>query len=260
MIEPGAEPPDAEEVPARWLLGLFALGLVSQVADSSMVLSYYHVATGVTPERVPASITLLSLLVGEFLVLGVCLSIGSHVFRRYGGLLSRLGLSGQDWRLRVREGLRAFVLSYPFILALGIAASLLGQLVHVSSSQEFLDKLAQKSLSGPLSLALFVLLTAVAAPLTEEILFRGFLYGGLRRKMPPKVAMGLSALVFALLHGATLADLPVFGLGVVLAWLYETTGSLMPGMVLHGSNNAIVLAVLLGGLRSGRAMGPAGRG
>lgn len=87
----------------------------------------------------------------------------------------------------------------------------------------------------------------VLAPVLEEIVFRGLLFATLRRGLPFGAAAITSALVFALGHGYGGAGLAsVFWMGVVLAWVYEKTGSVVPGMIVHGASNLLaVLAVIL---------------
>jgi membrane protease YdiL (CAAX protease family)/uncharacterized RDD family membrane protein YckC len=90
-----------------------------------------------------------------------------------------------------------------------------------------------------------VLLIAVAAPIAEEIFFRGMLFGGLRRGMSMVPAAAISALVFGGLHATTgvTAVPPLIAFGFVLALLYERTGSLGPPIILHAMNNGLALAV-----------------
>jgi membrane protease YdiL (CAAX protease family) len=88
-----------------------------------------------------------------------------------------------------------------------------------------------------------VLLIAVAAPISEEVCFRGMLFGGFRRRLPPIPAALASALVFGALHAITgiTAVPPLIAFGFVLALLYEKTGSIVPGIMLHMLNNAVAL-------------------
>ncbi len=86
---------------------------------------------------------------------------------------------------------------------------------------------------------------AVVAPIAEEIFFRGFMYGGLRRRIGVIGAMLISTLLFTALHFSVDLFIPIFTLGLFLAWLYEYTGSLYPGIFLHAANNALSLLVLL---------------
>jgi membrane protease YdiL (CAAX protease family) len=88
-----------------------------------------------------------------------------------------------------------------------------------------------------------VLLIVVAAPVSEEICFRGMLYGGLRERLPRIGAALVSALIFGGLHALTgiSAVPPLIAFGFVLALLYEKTGSIVPGILLHMLNNSVAL-------------------
>ena len=93
-----------------------------------------------------------------------------------------------------------------------------------------------------------VFLIVIAAPVTEETLFRGLFFGALRTRAPFWVAAGASGVLFGAVHLAS-GDVAVAGLltlfGVILAWLYERTGSLGPPIILHMVNNAIAIIPLL---------------
>jgi membrane protease YdiL (CAAX protease family) len=88
-----------------------------------------------------------------------------------------------------------------------------------------------------------VLLIAVAAPICEETCFRGMLFAGLRERLPRFAAALISALVFGGLHATTgLGAIPVLvAFGFILALLYEKTGSIIPGILLHMLNNSVAL-------------------
>ena len=88
-----------------------------------------------------------------------------------------------------------------------------------------------------------ILLIVIAAPISEEICFRGMLYGGLRERFPMIVAALIAGLVFGALHALTglSAVPPLIAFGLVLCLLYERTGSIVPGIVLHMLNNSVAL-------------------
>jgi membrane protease YdiL (CAAX protease family) len=94
---------------------------------------------------------------------------------------------------------------------------------------------------GPLSAQ--ILLIVIAAPVSEEVCFRGMLFGGLRTRMPRYAAAFVSALIFGALHAITglTAVPPLIFFGFVLALLYEETGSILPGILLHMLNNSVAL-------------------
>jgi membrane protease YdiL (CAAX protease family) len=88
-----------------------------------------------------------------------------------------------------------------------------------------------------------VLLIVIAAPIAEETCFRGMLFGGLRQKLPRLAAALVTGLIFGGLHALTgvTAVPPLIVFGFLLALLYERTGSIVPGILLHMLNNSIAL-------------------
>lgn len=88
-----------------------------------------------------------------------------------------------------------------------------------------------------------VLLIVIAAPVSEEICFRGMLFGGLRTRLPSLAAALIAALIFGGLHALTgvSAVPPLIAFGFILALLYEKTGSIVPGVLLHMLNNSVAL-------------------
>ena len=93
------------------------------------------------------------------------------------------------------------------------------------------------------SLPVQILLIVIAAPVSEEVCFRGMLFGGLRTRMPRIAAALVSGLIFGALHALTgiSAVPPLIFFGFVLALLYEKTGSIVPGILLHMLNNSVAL-------------------
>ena len=83
----------------------------------------------------------------------------------------------------------------------------------------------------------------IAAPISEEVCFRGMLFGGLREKLPRIAAALVSGLIFGGLHALTgvSAVPPLIVFGFLLALLYEKTGSIVPGILLHMLNNSVAL-------------------
>jgi uncharacterized protein len=88
-----------------------------------------------------------------------------------------------------------------------------------------------------------VLLIVIAAPISEEVCFRGMLFGGLRERLPRLLAALIGGLVFGALHAITglSAVPPLIFFGFVLCLLYERTGSVVPGIILHMLNNSVAL-------------------
>lgn len=89
-----------------------------------------------------------------------------------------------------------------------------------------------------------IVLSVVIAPLAEETMFRGVLYPGLRDRYNPVAAAIVSALVFALFHGDPLVFVPIFVLGLMLAWITEMTRSIWPAILGHAAFNATAVVLL----------------
>ena len=93
------------------------------------------------------------------------------------------------------------------------------------------------------ALPIQILLIVIAAPVSEEICFRGMLFGGLRQKLPRVAAALVAGIVFGGLHALTgvSAVPPLIVFGFILSLLYEKTGSVVPGIILHMLNNSVAL-------------------
>ncbi len=99
-----------------------------------------------------------------------------------------------------------------------------------------------------LSIAIAGFLIVVLAPLSEELFFRGFMFASLRRSMPLWPAALIAAVVWGSLHlsGGNIGvaiQLSVFG--VILAWLYERSGTLWAPITAHALNNTIAFILLI---------------
>ena len=130
-----------------------------------------------------------------------------------------------------------------------ILVTLGGNRLHLSShwSEWFDQELAFGDVAGiAASLAGAVLF----APLFEEIVFRGILFATLRRGMGPVPAIVASGVIFAFAHGyGALGFVDVLWSGVLWAWAFERTGSVLPGILAHALTNLMVSATVLALLR-----------
>ena len=88
-------------------------------------------------------------------------------------------------------------------------------------------------------------LVCMIAPLSEETIFRGFIYGWLRRRLAVLPAVLISAAVFSAAHVVLVLALPLFGVGIILALLYEYSDSLLPGAIVHGLFNLVGIIAIL---------------
>lgn len=171
-------------------------------------------------------------------------------------VLLRRGLAVRDlgWRLPRPLG-RAGWLPW---LAIGIGGAVVALVVA-----EWLGSLATQLLPNSPNtqcttvrddyggyVAVAIPLVCLIAPLAEETIFRGFIYGWLRRRLPVLPAVAVSAAVFSAAHVVLVLALPLFAVGVILALLYEYSDSLVPGAIVHGIFNLVGIIAILGSTTS----------
>jgi membrane protease YdiL (CAAX protease family) len=91
----------------------------------------------------------------------------------------------------------------------------------------------------------FLLFTGVVlAPIFEETVLRGFLFGGLRQRLGWVNAALLSSAIFGALHFSIAAFIPTFTLGFIFCYLYQRSNSLWAGIILHTLVNAFGLTAV----------------
>lgn len=164
------------------------------------------------------------------MILGYVLTIAVFLGRRY--VKVKLGRIERD-RLWPMAGMAA-------LIAFGWMFTEVSILQLFDADKLFADEVKElealgKLISGPLGFIAVGLL----APIAEEIGLRGVLLGGLlRMRCKPWVAIVVSALVFALLHGTQIQMLGTTVFGIIAGWLCWRTRSLIPGMIIHIVNNS----------------------
>ena len=117
-----------------------------------------------------------------------------------------------------------------------LAGALLTNLLGIEVSTSILP-------SGGLELAVQFLVLCVMPAIAEELFFRGALQGLLRPCGSAAAIFG-PALLFALLHLDPIQGLTALVCGIFLGWLAERSGSILPGMLLHFTNNCLAFLSL----------------
>ena len=88
----------------------------------------------------------------------------------------------------------------------------------------------------------------VLAPFAEELFFRGYIFQTFSGRYGRVWAYVFSAGLFAAVHANVAAAVPIFVLGLMLAYIFERSGSIVPGAIAHGLNNAIAFGLLYAGI------------
>lgn len=145
------------------------------------------------------------------------------------------------------------LLAVPALAAAGLAGEwLVGRLAQpLNLSSHWTEWFDGDLVWAPTPVLLLSLVEYVVfAPIFEELAFRGLLFGVLRRRVGFVPSALVSAGLFAVAHGyGVLGFVGVFWSGMVWAWGYEKTGSLLPGMIAHGLNNLLVCLSVIALLR-----------
>ncbi len=139
---------------------------------------------------------------------------------------------------------KAKKLDYPICFLLGIFLNffVVSFLSIVPIPENWLASYADATASmGVGSLTPIAIITTVlAAPISEEIVFRGLLYTRLKRCMPMLGAMILTSFIFGIMHGTAIIWVMYAGiLGFVLSWVYEKCGSLLAPILMHMGFNLV---------------------
>lgn len=143
-----------------------------------------------------------------------------------------------------RSWLRALGVLVAAAVAFILISDIYFSLLHTSGQEkEFVKEIGGNA--GTLGVLAVCVLTTVVAPVCEELLFRGFVFGSLRNWRGPWPAAVITGILFGLVHGlsAPAVDLlPLAFLGFLLCVVYYRTGSLYPCILMHAANNAIALS------------------
>jgi hypothetical protein len=172
-------------------------------------------------------------LLGAFFAIGF-LAVVVAVAPLGRAAIPALGLRAANWKYVVFGALGT--------MALSVAVSQFG--LEPQGMKQVLDIVRDLH-----QLALSLLLLAVLAPLVEELVFRGLLYGWLAGRWGGNVGWIVSSLAFGAAHTEPAHIILVLPLGLLFGWLRKRTDSLLPSLVAHIANNglALVAAAFLDG-------------
>ena len=90
-----------------------------------------------------------------------------------------------------------------------------------------------------------IMSTVIAAPILEEVLFRGVIFESFDERFGKGVAVIISALLFGVIHGVPVQMVNAFVVGLVLGYIYLRTRSLISVIIIHAVNNAIAYATMV---------------
>ncbi len=100
------------------------------------------------------------------------------------------------------------------------------------------------SLYGSAQLLQGFIALVILAPIAEEIIFRGWLYGKLRARMSALPAIFIVSLLFGIMHGQWNVGVTVFVMSIAMCLLRELTGTIWAGILLHMIKNGLAFYLL----------------
>lgn len=132
--------------------------------------------------------------------------------------------------------------SAPYLVCSGLAiltggftvSALMGLLDWIPDIMEQSFDILQSGWGG-------ILAIAIIGPVLEELLFRGAITKALLQQYSPTKAILISALLFGVFHINPAQILPAFLIGILFAWTYYKTGSLIPCILMHVLNNSLAV-------------------
>lgn len=90
---------------------------------------------------------------------------------------------------------------------------------------------------------IMVITVVIFAPLLEEILFRGLIFGKAKEHLSLRTAIIIQAVAFSLVHGNVIQGIYAFFLGIIFALIYEKTETLLIPIIMHMTHNLINLVL-----------------
>ena len=224
-------PWDGETIWQVFILGFFLMGQLVV----PLIFSLFQLKPAAAGVRIQAFYVLASYLL---LTLGA-LSV------LYLSLKPFLPLPEGWFRLSLRGnwffwGLGGYLVALPLIIIVSLVNQRLWQ--GQGGSNPLLS-LALES-KDSVALAIFFFTAAIAAPLFEEFIFRGFLLPSLTRYLPVSAAIVVSSFLFAVAHLSLSELLPLTVLGIILGVVYTRSRNLLASMLLHGLWNSGTLLSL----------------
>jgi membrane protease YdiL (CAAX protease family) len=205
------------------ILALWMISVISHGFDAPQTISLEAILAN--------SILYGTLILAIFGVIGLQKKSAIAIFALQPSLFLRAATTGLLW----------LVISYPLILATQAAVQQFSGRVDDSQLivRYFLEHPDWKHRAA------VILMAVVVAPIAEEVIFRGYFYGVIRRYGGRIPALLISSLLFAAIH-IHLPSVPgLFLLAIILCLLYERTGSLWAPIALHAAFNASTIVCLI---------------
>ena len=155
--------------------------------------------------------------------------------------MASLGLMRKNLGRGVLYGIMGYIGIIPIIFSIGTVVYVILNVLKLKPPPQPIVGLFLAEESAALIFVSSVI-AAVFGPVIEEIFFRGVMYNAVKRRLGIFWAVMITSVLFSFLHTHAMTYflvgfILITILGIVLAYLYEKTGSLVPSITLHILNN-----------------------
>jgi CAAX protease family protein len=244
-----------------FVLGLYVyVALIRQISVRTPVVADPPTKTFGLPEAIGAAVLMSLLVVGlingsasnptdlstkdlinNFILTAVVVLVLAAFLAFRGFNLDTLAGLSKVGIVRVAAiGVILLLMAYPLVF---LAETLVQRVFGEASTRQ--DVIELFSGSRTIQQRIMIILLAVGvAPVAEELVFRFFLYGVIRRYFGVVVGLLLNAMLFAAVHHHLPSFAPLFVLGSCFTLAYEWSGSILVPMTMHSLFNSVTLVVL----------------
>jgi membrane protease YdiL (CAAX protease family) len=179
------------------------------------------------------------------LLLVICAFVAAGATEKRRGNWAGIGFSGKNIGPEILRGFRLYFSFLPVIALIVGGTNLLATWLDLNQVPHPIQNLLA-DLDGT-SFALAVLVAVIGAPLNEELIFRGLLLPAMEKLVGVKGAILLSAWFFGAMHLGFHAFIPIFSLGLFLAYLTVTAPnrSIVASITAHMIHNSLSLGLFL---------------
>jgi len=222
------------------LIGIF----VSSLMGTLMVIQFYFKqdVNASKLESMPNIEIFMNLLIGQAIPVGIACAF----------IIPRMNVL-ETFNLRRPKVLRVIITSVVGLLGIyfiwGIASIFVIPFLENNLGKQELQApvkmIIDAKKNNPSLLIYLAILTTIVAPICEELVFRGYIYGTLKRFSCRFFAATVSGLFFAVVHTSLWSLVPLFIVGFCLAIIYEVSGSLWASILTHAMFNGVATFALI---------------
>jgi uncharacterized protein len=228
-----AAPESTEVTPGK------TFGLPEAFLAAGLVL-FLLISVTASVGRAPVQLSSRDLVAQFLLALFIVFVVAAFLKLRRFDIDSLGGFSRTSLRRALSTGVVLLLAAAPLILFAEVLTQ--NAFGSGSSKQEIVDLFNTSRTIG--QRVMIIVLAVVVAPISEEFIFRFFIYGVVRRYFGIAIGLVFNSLIFAAAHNHLPSAVPLFVLGSCFTLAYEWSGSILVCMAMHSLFNSVQLIFL----------------